>query len=65
MGSLDEEVEGSSSPGQRACLWLGRSSPCGAGGDVGGMITLESPLCQGWKEGEQDVAPCVRHSSAQ
>lgn len=35
MGSSDEEVEGSSSPGQRSCLWLGRSSPCEAGGDMG------------------------------
>lgn len=34
MGSLDKEVEGSSSPGQRACLWLGRSSACEAGSDV-------------------------------
>lgn len=63
MGSLDEEVEGSSSPGQSASLWLWRSSPCKAGGDMGQAITFESPL---WKEGEQqDEAPCVRHSSAQ
>lgn len=65
MGFSDEEVEGSSSPGQRSCLWLGRSSPCEAGGDMGRVITFESPMWQGWKEGEQDEAPCVRHNSAQ
>lgn len=66
VGLLDEVVEGSSSPGHRACLWRGRSSPSEAGGDVGQVITFESPLCQGWKEGEQQhKAPCVRHSSAQ